>query len=134
MSELASTVSPRNTKIAALSVIVTAISGIIIACVGVLPKVLEHPPPAIEAWEVDGTLTDSDGNPKDYHVLLVPKRYETYSDDKGKFTFDEVEPGNYFIVIRNASDIKITSIKVSGELTQVEDFETTRVSYSINQQ
>ncbi len=146
MSEVA---SPQlsNTRVAMLSVIVTAVSGIIIAFVGVLPQmsqaadalpqVVSVPSATPEAaWRITGRVADANGDGSLSQIFLIPSSadYQTFSGDKGEFVFENVPTGYYSIVVRNPSTTISGLIEVKRALAQEEDFQAVHVTYSVNQQ
>ena len=151
MSEILSSPQLSNARVAVLSVIVTAISGIAIAFVGILPQIRQAPAaasplvdavtpvpagddPSEKAWKITGRVTDAGGKGYPSQIFLTPADYQTSSGDLGEFVFEHVQAGHYSVVVRSPSTTVATFIEVMGTVDKEKDFEALQVSYSVNQQ
>ena len=115
----------QSTKIAVFTTLITCISTILVAFIGVFPQLRENDVnkieklekklnnlaalyPAIDsakvAWEIKGTLTNNNIDKKslDAEIYLMPSSWThfTTTDDNGVFSFTDVPPQTYYILIR----------------------------------
>jgi len=115
----------QSTKIAVFTTLITCISTILVAFIGIFPQLREgdvnkiealekrlnnlaalYPAtePAQAAWKIQGTLTNNNIEKKslDAEIYLMPSSWShfTTTDDNGAFSFTDVPPHTYYILIR----------------------------------
>ena len=94
--------------------IVAALTTVVVSAINVVPQLstarAASPVEAVEAvqprWQIVGQLSNatSPDQPLDAEVLLIPAGSPllTTTDSQGKFLFQEVSPGGYWILVRHA--------------------------------
>ncbi len=102
----------RARKVGATGAVLAAVTTIAVAAINVLPQIRSpadpppKPPVAQEIpWQIVGRLSsiESPGEPVEGEVLLIPagSPYLTTTDSQGKFLFQGVQPGGYWILVRH---------------------------------
>lgn len=114
------------TKVAGKVVaIIGAVSAVLVAAVGAIPELpwetlLHSSPPSEESrWQIAGQLSsaESPGQPLEAEVLLIPTGSPllTTTDAQGKFLFQGVSPGGYWILVRHAESGLNTRVLVDAK-------------------
>jgi hypothetical protein len=105
---MATQIKPRRKTVSTNIIIalIAAVSGIVIAVVGLFPKFeFRAPVPEIsDSGRVLGSLTDRAGSPISNITISVQGGAETLTDMDGKFTLNNVPPGNQTLVVRAKSE------------------------------
>jgi len=70
-----------------------------------IPGVVAGPPapPPPKRWKITGSLDPTEGGGTVYaglHLMPIENSLETMTDDQGRFTFDDVPPGAYCLLVK----------------------------------
>jgi hypothetical protein len=103
---------PSRAKVAGtVAAITAALSTVLVAAINVVPQLPWARPqspsePEQPRWQIVGQLSSasSPDQPLDAEVLLIPAGSPllTTTDAQGKFLFQEISPGGYWILVRHA--------------------------------
>jgi hypothetical protein len=105
--------SGRTKTIVLTGAVLSAVTTIAVSLIGVLPEIGAEPagpqpaPTAQEAsWQIAGQLSrgEASGEALNAEVLLIPagSPYLTTTDSQGKFLFDDIAQGGYWLLVRHA--------------------------------
>jgi hypothetical protein len=113
MSESIQTAAGQNPKLLIATALITAMTTIGAALVGVFPQVWGRnaavnketvPAQSVKKIAIDGAVKSNDAtrvmNGINVYLLPAGKVLETQTDDSGKFVFDDVPSGEYSIIFR----------------------------------
>lgn len=109
--------SSRTKRVGMAGAIIAALTTVVVSAINVMPQLTSARAAGPEAgatddaveprWQIVGQLSNatSPEQPLDAEVLLIPAGSPllTTTDSQGKFLFQEVTPGGYWILVRHAA-------------------------------
>ena len=115
-----------------ITAIISAVTSVLVALIGIAPFIYEKgktsPLVQQEVCTISGEITSEEAEPmKNAEIYLIratgSERMAT-TDDKGKFTFQQIPDASYWVIVRNivsgsASRVLISKENDSGEIEVV---------------
>ena len=98
MSERTPSKAPGDARVAILRIIATALSGVCIAVVGIIPQLSAMWSNPEERWKITGAVIGGEDTARS-ELFLIPQEYRILPDDNGKFAVDNVTSGPYQFVV-----------------------------------
>jgi len=118
MGEEGSTSSTQNPRLILVTALITALTTLGVSFIGILPQLRRGDKEEVQpvgttgpkTLIIRGTVRSDDGaqllTGYDVYLLAAGNNLVTTTDDAGKFTFQGVPEGKYFIVVRDSSNGK----------------------------
>ncbi len=116
-------------KVVIITALISAVTTILVAFIGIVPKFYERKAPMLENCTISGTITSAEDKPlrnaEIYLIRATGSEFMATTDDRGNFAFQELPSAAYWVIVRDnisekASRVLIENKETSGEIQVVE--------------